>query len=260
MTKEQNQCINCGKEGSGNFCVNCGQKLESHTLTWKYVASDFMDRWMGLDTKFGRTVIDLFKYPDQVMSTYIKGNSVKYIGPLGYYIVMSALMLLLFEMLGITVKDFMMASNESMGLAPQETTETQAEFQQKFMQWISDNFRVFSGMIIPFLALSAKVYYRKHTYLHHLVRFTYIQAHTIWVTFIMITLYSITSKLFSIPLMFVSTGYLCWAMMKCYPQRWKVWGFLKGLLVWITGYIFFIMIAMIIGGIIGILMVYLSKS
>lgn len=259
MTKDLNECINCGLQSSGNFCSNCGQKLLSHTITWKFLLSDFMDRWIGMDTKYARTIVALFKAPDIAINTYIKGNSVKHIGPLGYYIVMTAVMLLLFEVLGIPLKEFMAATNDSLGLQPQETSDAQAQFQQEIQTWISDNFRIFSGLIIPFIALAAKIYYRKTSYLHHLIRFTYIQAHTIWVTLLMIILFAITGNLYSIPMMVLSTSYLCWALMRCYPQKWKVWGFVKGLLVWFTGYMIFLISAGIIGVAVGIWMAYFSK-
>ncbi len=241
-----NHCINCRATGIGNYCSNCGQKLHTQKITWKYAFSDFIDRWLGMDTKYGRTVVGLFKNPDNLITTYLHGNNVKYIGPLGYYVVMTALMLLLLEFLGISMAEFMEASNESMGMTPEQTSEEQKAFQSGVMGWISDHFRLFSGLMIPFTALAGKMYYRKSSYLHHIIRFTYIQAHTIWVTITIIIVYSITGELYSLIMLSTSSVYISWALMKCYPQKYKAWGFVKGLIAWVTGYvIFFLFVAII---------------
>ncbi|WP_421874745.1 DUF3667 domain-containing protein [Marinoscillum sp.] len=256
MADQPNQCINCEVEATGNFCWNCGQKLHLQKITWKYALSDFADRWLGMDTKYGRTIVDLFRRPEQVIETYLQGNSIRYIGPLGYYLVMTALMLLLFEFLGITVNEFMEESSKSMGFVPEKPSEKQVAFQAQYMQWVADHFRMFAGVLIPFLALTGKIYYRKrHTYLHHLIRFTYIQANGVWFTMAMVTIYYFTGQLFTGWGMAISTTYIGWAIMRTYPQKNNVWGFLKGLLVWISSYLIFMIVMAIVGVIIGLVLV-----
>ena len=88
MPSEMETCINCNQESDGNYCPNCGQKLHLKKLTLRYISSEFTDRWLGLDTKFTRSAWGLFLHPEQVITAYLNRNNVRYIGPLGYYIVM----------------------------------------------------------------------------------------------------------------------------------------------------------------------------
>ncbi len=247
MTDQPQPCINCDHTGSGHFCSNCGQKLEIQAITWSYVASDFLDKWFGIDTKYGRTVIDLFKHPGEVIRTYLSGNKVRYVGPLGYYIVMSALLILLFEALNISIDQFLMSNTESLGMNMSEQTTQQQEFQVLVNQWMAKNFRFIGGLMVPFLALGGKIFYRKTTYLHHVITAAYFQSHTTWFSLIMLLIYKISGYNASGIVMIVTTIYLMVAYMLVFSSGKKFKGLMKGLLIWIVGYFLMMVIAMVVG-------------
>ena len=247
MTDQPQPCINCGHTGPGHFCSNCGQKLTVETITWKYVASEFLDRWFGIDTKFGRTVIDLFKRPAEVIKIFLAGNNIRYIGPLGYYIVMSALLILLFEALNISIDQFLMSNNESLGMDSTQQSTQQQEFQKLVYQWMAKNFRFIGGMMVPFLALSGKIFYRKTTYLHHVITATYFQSHVTWFSLIMLLIYKVSDYNASGVVVIATTIYLMIAYMLAFSPTKKFKGLIKGLLIWIVGYFLMMIIAMVVG-------------
>lgn len=247
MSTQPNSCINCGQEGKGHFCSNCGQKLKAESITWRYVSSEFLDRWFGVDTKFGRTVIDLFKSPGQVIKTYLSGNTIKYIGPLGYYIVMSALLILLFEVLGISIDKFLMGNNEAMGMDMENQSAKQQEILQIVYQWMAENFRYIGGLMVPFLALSGKMFYRKTTYLHHVITATFFQSHTYWFSLTMIAIYKVSGYNLTGITMIASILFMMIAYMLAFSPTKKFKGLIKGLLIWLVGYFMMLAVAMVVG-------------
>jgi len=94
-------CINCGETSDRYFCAECGQKLEVRKVTWRSIADEVSAHWLGFNNQFFRVVRHLTTRPDKVITSYLSGNRVQYIGPLGYLVIMSAFYILAFDYLGI---------------------------------------------------------------------------------------------------------------------------------------------------------------
>ena len=79
-------CKNCGHNlyVGQNYCSICGAKWIEKRITLKNVAHDFSDMYLGLDNRFLRTFIDLFKQPHFVINGYIKGQRGRYLEAIRY--------------------------------------------------------------------------------------------------------------------------------------------------------------------------------
>ncbi|VXD18741.1 conserved membrane hypothetical protein [Marinoscillum sp. 108] len=241
MPSEMETCINCNQESDGNYCPNCGQKLHLKKLTIRYISSEFTDRWLGLDTKFTRSAWGLFLHPEQVITAYLNRNNVRYIGPLGYYIVMTALMLIAFELLGLEVADFIKSTNENLGLPQGSGSERQLALQENISGWISRNFRFASAFLIPFLTVGVQWLYRKkRSFLENLVLITYLQTHTIWFLIVGLLAFKWTGFWVSQYMTLVSLIYFCWALGRFDDGKITFRKFFKALLTWIVSYLLFI--------------------
>ena len=110
-------------------------------------------RWLGMDNRFARTFINLSIRPTLVIEEYLAGNRVKYIGPISYLIVMTALYILSFNVFGITPAEFMQNAAETFGTPElnqnQDIALKQQEFMSTYLSVFSSNMRLMVASIIP---------------------------------------------------------------------------------------------------------------
>ena len=78
--KNCNELIYAGK----SHCANCGSKWIDNRITLRQVAADFSDNYIGVDTKFVRTFVDLFRRPESVILGYMNGRRVNYMDAVRY--------------------------------------------------------------------------------------------------------------------------------------------------------------------------------
>jgi hypothetical protein len=230
------QCINCNQETAGNFCSNCGQRTEVKRITFKEGWSDFWARIYGFDGMFPRTLRDLTIRPGLAARRFIEGNRAMYYGPVGYFFLMITLMLLLYDMMGISFVEIMKATGQSMS---QPSTQAQAVFTQKIFQSISDNLKIFFFAFIPFQAFAARyIFFRKagFNFIEHMVLPFYVMGHDLWINIILGVIYAINGQYYawSAFLAFFYFGF-AYATMMTYQSRVKA--FFKGIGVWAVGYV-----------------------
>lgn len=161
-------CVQCGTSTEDNFCPNCGQKQDITRLTLKSFFSDFFSRIYGLDGAFPRTAIGLFKNPGTVTREYIKGIRGKYVGPVGYYFLMFAILLLLIEISGFTVSDYFPKTEDFSDSIIDETGTTrsqEAKAMAKMVQnKIHNNLQYIAVLMVPFAGFWTRLWFRKSGY------------------------------------------------------------------------------------------------
>lgn len=158
-------CIQCGASTEEKFCSNCGQKQDIARLTLKSFFSDFFSRIYGLDGAFPRTVIGLFKNPGTVTQEYIKGIRGKYVGPVGFYFLMFAILLLLIKVSGFTVSDYFPKTeniSDSVIDGTGTTRSQEAKVMAKMVQEkINDNLQYIAVLMIPFAGFWTRLWFSK---------------------------------------------------------------------------------------------------
>lgn len=78
--KNCNDLIYAGK----SHCSSCGCKWIDNRITMRQVGNDFADMYIGIDTKFVRTFLDLFRKPDAVIKGYMSGRRMNYMDAVRY--------------------------------------------------------------------------------------------------------------------------------------------------------------------------------
>lgn len=228
------RCINCNYKVDGNYCQNCGQKAEVERITTKSLFSQYIGRIFGFDTKFLRTVKHLTISPGIVAQTFIGGNRVRYIDPIGYFVIITTLFLLSFALLGVDITDYMMSASSDFSTLGTDASERQRAFQEKYISFISNNMRLFGFLVIPFFGLVAMWFYRKsnYNYLEHLTNVLYLQGHTAFLNIIAVILFKITSVVVSAYMLPFALLYFTWGTLKFYKKN--------GFGQWIKGIVFYL--------------------
>lgn len=249
------ECVNCGTPADTTYCHSCGQKMEVKRVTFKNILGEFFSKWIGFDNQFARTIIDMAIKPGVVINSYLKGNRTKYIGPLGFLIIMTALLIISFDLFGLEVQDFIEENQSSIeGLYGANPTENQLEAQQKVNEFMARNFRFFSTIMIPFWGISLWVFYReaKLNYIERTAVAIYMSCQGMWLTVIMLGLFAITYNLYNLPILIISIFYYAYCLNRVFSDKNYFISLLKALGSLAIAFFTMIFFAIIIGLVIGI--------
>lgn len=252
-------CINCKAEVHSKFCPNCGQKADVKRIDFKEGWLDFWSRVYGLDGMLPNTLRDLTQRPGAVTKAFIEGNRTKYYGPVGYFFIMISMVLIVISLLNIDVLDFLKDGNSLSPLHPKIKTNSEA-FIGSIMRFVSDYVKFISFAIIPLQAFTSRyLVFRKSelNYVEHSVLPFYVQGHLYWLTILKVIDYKLFGN-FIPHSIFVATSlfYFGYAYSNFiqYQPKWK--SFFKGLMVFFTAQIMF----MLIVGIILIILIWISPD
>lgn len=260
------ECINCGYETATRHCPQCGQRMEVPRVSFKGMVGEFISKWIGFDTQFGRTIKAMFINPGHVVNSYLKGNRTKYIGPLGYVIIMTALVILSFDLFGITVEDFLESSQSAVTETFQnegfnsEQTKMQKELSEKMIEFMARNYRYISVVLIPFWSISMWLFYRdkKLNFMERVATISYVTSQALWITILMLGVFALTEIYLIWQFFLVSLAYYIYALASSFPYENKFVSIIKALFSYVIGYLLFIVIVAVLAII--YVAVYLIKN
>jgi len=180
----ERSCKNCGDliYATKTHCSNCGAKWIQNRITMRQVGLDFSDMYLGVDTKFVHTFVDLFRKPGEVINGYINGRRVYYMDAIRYTLLALFLTgVYVFVMKNSGALELYMADFQA-GYDSVKTMENEKAlaFQNKF----GDAFLDYQGLIyfltIPLLALVGRITFwgkRYFNFTEQMVFYMYTYAH-----------------------------------------------------------------------------------
>jgi hypothetical protein len=92
--EEQSICRNCGTRSQGAYCHNCGQRTGIYRVSFKETFADLASGLFTLEAPIWRTTLALFRTPGKLFNEYLEGQRKKYYKPVAYFILWTALFLL----------------------------------------------------------------------------------------------------------------------------------------------------------------------
>lgn len=243
MDENANTCINCGSAVQTPFCGQCGQQNPPKKINFATLFRDFQSRIYGFDGLFLRTLRDLTITPGEVARNFLKGNRVRYVGPVGYFFLVLTIFLLLMQTLGI---DLYTLSTTSSPIQVEET-ESQRMISRKVIEAFQNNMRIFSFVQIPISALFAWLFFRKsgYNYLENSVLVFYTSGHLMWLTVLGLFIFVLTDWNFSMWQVFINAAFYGFACLGFYALGSRLSRFIKGVLVSFASYLVFTIFGMI---------------
>jgi hypothetical protein len=244
------KCVNCGTEATNTYCGNCGQRMTVKRLSLTEGFSDFTARIYGFDGMFPRTLRDLTLHPGEASRRYIEGNRAAYYGPVGYFFLMITLMYLVASLLDIDIKEFLKHGSD-LGLQP---TPKQGSGQEQYMQstfgLVSDNLKLIAFSIVPIQAFCSRyLFFRKSglNFIEHTVLPLYALGHLYWISIASLITYSLIGVFFpGWTQIGIGMLYFSYAYADLFKYQSKVKSFFKGLGVYLTTQLLYILIVAII--------------
>lgn len=235
-------CINCSAEGEGKYCSTCGQRLEVKRISWKENLGDFWARIYGFDGMFPRTFKDLTFRPGFAAREFIRGNRVKYYGPVGYFFLMITCFLLLLSIIGLNMIDYMSEMQSAI-------SDKEAPLNKDIRVLISDNLKLVAFVYIPLQALGARyIFFRKQefNFLEHSVLPLYVMGHWYWINMVEALFLQFGGFMFGVTthwiLMMLYMGFGYATFITTQP-KWK--SFLKGMGIYVTAFAMMFIVVMV---------------
>ncbi len=88
---QHSTCLNCGAQLTDAFCAHCGQRASDVHLSVRDLLHELVTEHFGLDTKTGRTLVALVRYPGRLTLEFLAGRRIRYLPPLRLYLSLSVL-------------------------------------------------------------------------------------------------------------------------------------------------------------------------
>jgi hypothetical protein len=252
-------CVNCGADADGRYCSNCGQRLTVKRITFKEGWHDFWARIYGFDGMFPRTLKDLTLRPGFAAREFIRGNRVRYYGPVGYYFFIITLFLLLLSIFDMNYVDYLKAMQESLPIQQQET-----KLSNEMRSWVAENMKIVAFAIVPFIAFTSRfVFFRKQrlNFLEHSVPVFYMLGHWYWINMVEALVFYYTGFTMGTGLQYILIAvYMGIGYISFVPDqpKWKV--FLKGVGTYFMGFVCMFIVAVILGITIGFVLAMVDPS
>lgn len=231
-SSEVHVCLNCNTTFTGNHCNNCGQHFQTQRYTRHTLAKNILGGITNIDTGFPLTLKELITRPGYMISDYLAGKRVRYFRPFSTLFVLAALYMLLTQFIAPdALKD---TPDEGSEQAKTEVVNEVAQVKEKnnfdtsildgFLHskpvqliitnvgnWAKDNKAAGILAVLPFLAFSTKIAFRKRKYNRHYnySEFLYAQAYIscqllfVGLIYLLITWKSDMNSTFAVPLWLV---------------------------------------------------------
>ena len=83
----QNNCVNCGKNGTGNYCNNCGNEYHIHRITVGHILHEVIHLLTHFDKGVLYTIKQLLLRPGFMQRDYLAGKRSKHQKPFATFFV-----------------------------------------------------------------------------------------------------------------------------------------------------------------------------
>ena len=144
---ENNYCLNCEFTVDNNFCPKCGQKTDTHRIVLKhFILHDLLHGVWHLEKGILFTLKETILRPGQAALDYISGKRVKYYNVFYLSLLVIAVNILLLHF-----------NKEESGVLVKAT----ALKKMNINDFYSEYSKIVLFSIVPFLALNAKLLFRK---------------------------------------------------------------------------------------------------
>lgn len=85
------KCYNCDTpiEVESVYCKICGQKIDNNDLSISVLVKDFVENYLSLDTRFGRSIVPFLFKPGLLTNKFISGKRLSFANPFKSYLFIS---------------------------------------------------------------------------------------------------------------------------------------------------------------------------
>lgn len=232
-TQMEQTCKNCGNTHNGLFCPQCGQRVFTNRFTTKAIIKEFASNILNFDRGFLFTIYSTLIWPHRVISEYVSGLTRKYTNPLRFAIYLLAIatfLLVRSNYFDNSLREFnnILDYNDSKGI----------ESQKILFGYIKNYIQYLTLLIIPFLALTTRWFFKKYNYAEHFIMHCYVYG-LLSVVCLPCTLYMEQYGILKVINIAVTIAFYAYVLRKLFMNSIFV-TVIKSILFYFIGYILFV--------------------
>ena len=255
------RCPNCSSHLVGAYCSACGQRHLGERLTLRRLVRDFLARIFDLESGLLHTVWRMTVSPGSVPRDYVVGRRTRYTRPGTYFVLASALSVLLFSLMEVAYVDYLqevltptMESGALSDLDEDQFMDTLVDWTGRSSMYIS---LLLTAIYVPVVRWAVPGWRARYNLAETFVFGIYTMAHG---TLISLPLYGIPYLFSDLALGFGITSvlmivilalYTSVAALRFHTRKWST--FLMAVLTYLFTYIAFSSVGGILGVIIAVL-------
>ncbi len=219
---QQNLCTNCNNSLYGEYCSKCGQRHIGERLTLKLFLRQAFEAFTEVDSRLWTTLWGLTSNPGKVALNYVSGNRAKYINPLKYLLVTSAIYFALLAISGAN-ESFLDETFQLNGIERSEKAD-QTKLEKAFITVFSTQMNlVLMVSILPTALLMRIQYFRSKKNIPELLSFlsfNIAHANMLFIPILLIMwMFGSFSSWFQIPIIVYLLFYGCKVF---FNMRWPI--------------------------------------
>ena len=155
LTDKNGRCLNCGSELRGKFCVQCGQPASTKRINFKETIMSFLSFAFALEGPLLKTIQLLIVNPGKLFREYIAGKRKTYYKPVAFFILVSAVYLILRALINFDPLEGEFVNNDQEGLSV-----ISAKGEEAF-RLMEENINNFMFLLVFAIAFMLKLFFRK---------------------------------------------------------------------------------------------------
>lgn len=129
------RCANCGTQRTGRYCSTCGQRHLDGRLSVRQLVRDFLARIFDLESGLLHTVWRLTLAPGSVPRDYVVGRRSRYVRPGTYFVLISALSVLLFPLMKTSYVAYLQGAFDPILASGSLTGLDEDQFMDTLVDW-----------------------------------------------------------------------------------------------------------------------------
>lgn len=232
-------CENCNNKIDGNYCSDCGQSARLKRIDKHYISHELL-HLLHFEKGFFYTVKELLTRPGMSIREFIDKNRNKHMKPVPF-LILTALLFTLVLHFTHADKIYNDQIKLSFGNGYSKVND--------ILLWMQGHHGYGNLIEGVFIALSVKLFYRKHKY--NLFEIIILLCFVIGQGTFLLTLATmfyglLNQQLYQTIIGIVSFGYSTWAIGQFFDGS-KIGGFVKSYFVYLLGYFMFIIAIIVVG-------------
>ena len=255
-------CQNCGQEFKGRYCNPCGQRADTHRINWHYIWHEIPHSVWHVDQGILFTLRELLTRPGYTIRDFLNGKRVNHYRPLALLLILGAVVVFAQHSLNVS---FIKSSQDVFGSSTVDASARLKGFQAQVNHFIERNQNLIHIATIPLYAFWIWVMFRRRSYNYPelLVAQTFIANFGLVVSLVVVLLFWAlggSSTAFSLAMSLTFLALIGYTVVVCLQlfrgQLRPATIVMRSLAAYLLGYLNFLFIALIVGGIYGF---YLAK-
>ena len=258
ISNKKQLCRNCKSESINNYCSDCGQRVYTKRFTLKSFFFVVLGT-LNFEKGFFHTLVILFIHPGKIINHYLSGKTKSYYNPLKYAILLGGLFAFLMIATNVIDKVYynsnksLYSSNEVLKEQYEvlENKESYVQLQQNIVKYLKQFMNFFPLLLIPFTSLTTRWFYgaKRLFYGEFLIINCFIFGQTFVISALLLIpimlIFSTLTAFFPLFSFGISIGYFTYALQKTFEGSY-VLTFIKSMLIYVIGALFFYLLLIII--------------